>query len=79
MMSPSSRSWPKVILVLALILFADGDLAALDFGSPPDPDLNQEQRVRAVLADYPARKGELLEGGPGQVVDILKGILELTQ
>jgi HEAT repeat protein len=63
-------------LVLALIVFPGGDLAALGFASPPEQGLTPEQHVRAVLAGYSARKGELLDVGSGRAVEILTRILE---
>ena len=62
--------------MLALIVFPNGDLATLDFGSPPEPELTPEEHVRAILADFAARKAELLDIGFSPAVGILTGILE---
>src|SRR5277367_2359445 len=75
MNSRLSRSWYKGALVLALVMFAGGDLAALAFGSPPEPELTPEEHVREVLKDYPGRRGELVDIGSGPAVEILTRIL----
>ena len=62
--------------MLAFIVFPGEQLAALDFGSPPERALTPEEHVREILQDYAARKGELLDYGSGSAVEILSRILE---
>ena len=61
--------------MLALIVFSGGDVAALDFGDPPEPQLTDEERVREVIADYGARKVELLDIGASASARILAKIV----
>jgi HEAT repeat protein len=64
--------------VLALISFSDGELAGLDFGKPLEPAQSREEQVRAILADYPRRKAELLDIGFSPAVTILTEMLEAS-
>jgi HEAT repeat protein len=75
MKSLFSRNCFKGFLLLAIISFAGGDVTALEFGNPLDADQTPEEHVRAILSDYPARRGELLEVGFSPGVKILIGIL----
>jgi hypothetical protein len=75
MKSLFSLNWFRGFLLLAIISFAGGDVTALEFGNPLEADQTPEEHVRAILDDYPARRGELLEVGFSPGVKILIEIL----
>jgi HEAT repeat protein len=62
--------------VLALIVFAGGELAALGFGSPPERELTPEEHVREILANYAARRDELFDIAPAPAAKIVARILK---
>ena len=64
--------------MLAIVRFADGEVACLDFGEPLEPRGSIEEHVRSILANFEARKLELFDLGFNDVVPALVRILEKT-